>query len=261
MKMKTEDRGVFQNVPHLTSSHHTGKLHPPTRSKGLFSDIKYFLLNKPKTPTLIHFNSDEERENFSLRIMQRLGVGVSDYKILNIHQIGINVPAKYVFEELLNWNGDSSCWPNYIARVVRTDNSLEHIAIYLFGWMRFPNWFKNSFIGKSFIPLFKMNALVFKKIPDAISSDNARFLLYKTSGGYPIGVFTMYVRSSIEEQHEQDQSQLFMVVGFNFYGHEEWSNRKLINKLWESIHDRVTSNVLYRFKQFCEWHFEKIQMG
>lgn len=63
-------------------------------------------------------------------------------------------------------------------------------------------------------------------------------------------VFSMYVASSIEELHKKDQSQLFMVVGFNFYVHEEWSKRKLLNKLWESIHDRVTSNVFCSFKQF-----------
>ena len=241
--------------------HHQGKLHPPSRSHGLISDIRNFIIHRPENNTLIRYKSDSEKEDFSLRIMQRIGVEMTKYKILNIHKIGIDMPSKYIFEELLNWNGDSSCWPNYIAKVVRKNNSLEHIAIYLFGWVRFPKWFKNSVIGRSFIPLFKLNSLGFKKIPDDASSDNARFLLYKTSGGYPIGVFSMYVRSSIEEQHEKDQSQLFLVVGFNFYGHEEWSNKNIINKLWEAIHDRVTSNVLCRFKQFCEWRFEKIKLG
>ena len=106
-----------------------------------------------------------------------------------------------------------------------------------------------------------MNSITIKKIPDDTSSDNARFLLYKTSGGYPIGIFSMYVRSSIEQQHEAHQSQLFLVVGFNFYGHQNWSNRKIINRFWEAIHDRVSSNVLNRFKQFCEWRFEKIKLG
>lgn len=256
-----EKSGVFEDILQKKHSDCIKTIHPPIRSKSLLSDIKYFILHKPQTPTLIRFQSNEEREDFSYRIIQRLGVGVTKYKILNIHHIGINVPSKYVFEELLNWNGDSSCWPNYIAKVVRTDNSLEHIAIFLLGWMKFPKWFKNSALGRSFIPLFKMNALVFKKIPDTGSSDNARFLLYKTSGGYPIGLFSMYVRSSIEEQNETSQSQLFMVVGFNFYGKEKWSERKIINRFWEAIHDRVTSNVLCRFKQFCEWHFEKIKLG
>jgi len=106
-----------------------------------------------------------------------------------------------------------------------------------------------------------LKAIIIKKIPDPTGSDNARYLLYKSSGGYPIGVFTMYVRSSIANQQEMEQSQLFLMVGFNFYGKENWSKRKIINRIWESIHDRVTSNVLNRLKQLSEWRFEKIKVG
>ena len=81
-----------------------------------------------------------------------------------------------------------------------------------------------------------------------MGSDNARFLLYECSGGYPIGIFTIYVRSSIANQQETEQSQLFMMVGFNFYGKENWSKANLFNRIWESIHDR-------------EWRFEKIKHG
>lgn len=235
------------------------KLKPPHKSSSIFSDIKYFMVQKPSKSTLIQYNSDKEREDYSYRILQRLGVEVDSYKILNIHKIGINVPAKYVFEELLNWNGDSTCWPNHMAKVVQSNNNLENLSIYLLGLTKFPNWIKNSYVGRSFIPLFKLNAIVFRKIPDPMASDNARFLLYKSSGGYPIGIFTMYVRSSISNQQEEEQSQLFLMVGFNFYGHASWSKKNLINSMWEAIHDRVTSNVLSRFKQFCEWRFEKIK--
>ena len=85
--------------------------------------------------------------------------------------------------------------------------------------------------------------------------------LYESSGGYPIGIFSVYVRSPIAEQNEKEHTQLFVLVGFNFYGKEDWSKKKTINNLWESIHDRVTANVLNRFKQLCEWRFEKIQEG
>ena len=34
-----------------------------------------------------------------------------------------------------------------------------------------------------------------------------------------------------------------------------------INKIWEKIHSRVTRNVLNRFKQLCEWRFQRIQDG
>lgn len=236
-------------------------LQPPNKSKSIFSDIRYFLIHKTDKPTLIKFNSNAERENYSYRILQRLGVEVSEYKILNVHKIGINAPASYVFEELLNWNGDSSCWPNYIAKVEKRNNKLENLNIYLFGWTKFPKWIKNSLLGKTFIPLFRLNATKISKIPNPSSSDNARFLLYKSSGGYPIGVFTIYVRSSIANQQETEQAQLFLMVGFNFYGKEDWSKVTLINKTWESIHDRVTSNVLNRIKQLSEWRFEKIKKG
>tara|TARA_R110001583_G_scaffold61148_1_gene181055 strand:- start:15076 stop:15735 length:660 start_codon:yes stop_codon:yes gene_type:complete len=218
-------------------------------------------MNKPDKATLIQFDSQAERENYTYRILQRLGVEVSSFKILNIHKIGINAPAKYIFEELLKWDGDSSCWPNHIAKVVNRNNSLENLSIYLFGWINFPSWIKKSLLGRSFIPLFSLNAIRIKTIPDLVGIDNARYLLYKSRGGYPIGVFSMYVRSSIPDQQETEQTQLFLMVGFNFYGKEKWSNRNLINRMWEAIHDRVTLNVMHRFKQLCEWRFEKFKGG
>jgi len=180
---------------------------------------------------------------------------------LNIHKIGINAPAKSIFEELLKWDGDSTCWPNHIAKVVSRNNSLDNLAIYLFGWTKIPFWFKNSLLGRSFIPLFMLNAITIKIIPDPVGTDNARYLLYKSRGGYPIGVFSMYVRSSIADQQEMEQTQLFLMVGFNFYGKEKWSNVNIINRMWEAIHDRVTLNVMHRFKQLCEWRFEKFKSG
>lgn len=244
--------------------HHTtdiGVVSPPAKSSGFFSDVRYFLGHKPDVPTEIHFNSKKEKEDYSYRILQRLGIHVEAYKILNIHKIGVEAPAKYVFEELLQWDGDSTCWPNHIAKVVKQNNSLESLFIYLFGWTKAPNWIKNSFIGRSLLPLFKMNSIRIKKIPDASDIDNARFLLYKCSGGYPIGIFTMYVRTSIERQEEKEQSQLFLVVGFNFYGKEKITKMNVFNRMWESVHNRVTSNILNRIKQLSEWRFEKIQSG
>ena len=37
-------------------------IQPPSRSKGLLSDVAKFLLHKPKKATLIKFDSDEERD-------------------------------------------------------------------------------------------------------------------------------------------------------------------------------------------------------
>jgi hypothetical protein len=71
----------------------------------------------------------------------------------------------------------------------------------------------------------------------------------------------MYVRSAIAGQGEIEQSQLFLAVGFNFYGKEHKLGINIVNKIWEKIHNRVTANVLHRFKQLCEWRFQRIQDG
>lgn len=233
---------------------------PPDRNKGIFSDFRSFVLHRPEIPTLITFSSREERENYSQRIMQRIGIDVNKYSVLNVHKIGIEVPVLYVFEELLIWDGDSTCWPNRIASVERIGGRLEQIKIFLFGKRRYPFGFKRSFFGLRFVPLFSLTALKFQYLPGP-SDDNARFLLYESSGGYPIGIFTMYVRSSIAEQGEIEQAQLFLAVGFDFYGRERRSKPGFINKIWEKIHNRVTGNTLNRFKQLCEWRFERLREG
>lgn len=233
---------------------------PPERSHGFLSDIRFFLLHRPVVPTLIKFSSEAERENYSHRIMQRIEIDVTKYSVLNIHRIGIRVPVRYVFEELLNWDGDSTCWPNHIATVNRLDGRLEQIQIFFLGRNKYPFGFKKGFFGLKFIPLFSLNAIKIQRMP-GLSDDNARYLLYDSSGGYPIGIFTMYVRSSIADRGEVQQAQLFLAVGFNFYGKEYRSKKNLINKIWEIVHNRVTANVLNRFKQLCEWRFQRIQNG
>ena len=118
---------------------------------------------------------------------------------------------------------------------------------------------KNRIFGDHFIQLFNLDAIHIKRIPDPSDNDNARYLLYKCSGGYPIGIFCMYVRSSIPDRGEKELSQLFILVGFNFYGKEVLSGVTLINKIWEGIHNRVTTNIANRLKQLSEWRFETIQ--
>ena len=234
---------------------------PPSQSKSILSDIRHFLIHKPSIQTLVRFKSHTEREDYTYRILQRLDVGVTKYNILNIHKIGVNAPVKYIFEEIIKWDGDSTCWPNHLAKVSRDHNQLEHLDMYLFGISKFPTTVKKILKRLKLIPFFSLKAIHFQRIPDALTPDNSRYLLYECTGGYPIGVFTMYVRSSIAEENEKEQSQLFLMVGFNFYGKKNWSNLRLLNRLWESIHDRVTNNVLFRIKQLSEWRFEKIQSG
>lgn len=218
---------------------------PPSRSRNILSDIGLFIMKKPAQKTLIKFKSLEERTNYNDRILQRFGLNTDRFSILNIHRIGVNAPVSYMFNEILKWNGDSTCWPNHIAKADRVNDQLENIRILLLGIPRFP--------------LFLLKARLFKKTPDSFDFDNARYLLYDCSGGYPIGVFSMYVRSPIESLGEKSQSQLFIVVGFNFYGKEKLARRGLINKTWEAVHNRVTTHVLNRMKQLAEWRFEKMQ--
>ena len=91
--------------------------------------------------------------------------------------------------------------------------------------------------------------------------DNARYLLFECRGGYPIGIFSIHARSSVTAQGETDATQVFMVVGFNFYGVQWWPGVRVFNKLWEAVHNRVTANVLNRFKQLCETRFRNITAG
>jgi hypothetical protein len=230
---------------------------PPEKSSGIFSDIRFFFLDKPEIETRIKFHSEEERQLYGKSILQRTGIGVDKYKVLNIHRIGIEVPSSFVFEELLKWNGDSSCWPNHIAKLTLKDGNLENIKVNLFGWPSDPFNPKKMIAGHQFFHLFNMHAIRIQHTPDPFDFDNARYFLYKCSGGYPIGVFSMYVRSSIPERGEKEMSQLFLMVGFNFYGNKTLTKLNIISKTWEAIHNRATGHIMNRFKQLCEWRFEK----
>jgi hypothetical protein len=185
----------------------------------------------------------------------------SHYSVLNVHKIGIDAPVNYIFDELLNWDGDSTCWPNHIAKVDRMDGSINNIQILPFGWSNYPFGIKKMPYGYDFIPLFNLAAVKVQSVPDYIEADNARYILFKCSGGYPIGFFSMYVRSSIEQQNEKESSQLFFAVGFDFFGRKNLAKRHLLVRIWEIIHNRVGRNVLNRFKELAEWRFEKIQHG
>lgn len=244
-----------------TNSLKIKNIYPPLKSKNVLFDIWYFLLKKPKHTTRIKFKTIRDRLDFEHRILQRIGMDAGNYLVLNVHQLGINAPANHVFEELLNWNGDSTCWPNHIAKVDRINDRIENIQILPFGQNKYPFKLKNGLFGFKYIPLFNLNAQKIQSVPSPADDDNARYLLYNSSGGYPIGFFSMYVRSSIAELKEIEQSQIFFVVGFDFFGRKNWVIKHLIVKIWVLIHDRVTSNVMNRFKQLCEWRFAKTQKG
>ena len=226
---------------------------PPSASVNLLSDIRIFFLNTPREKTLLKLSSFAERQDYSRRIMQRLGVAVGSYSVLNIHKISVDAPVAFIFQELLQWNGDSTCWPNHLARVRRINDRIEDIEILLFGrHIHFMGLCK---------PLFRLNAIRIQPVPSPSDYDNGRYLLFSCSGGYPIGVFAMVVRSSIARENETGQSQLIMGVGFDFYGLKHSFPLNPVNAIWEMIHNRVTANILNRLKQLCEWRFEKIQRG
>ena len=221
-----------------------------------WSDLRNYFLQKPEISTLIDFSTQSEREDYSKRILQRLDIGVTDYTILNIHKIGIEVPVRYVYEELLQWDGTSDYWPNHMARVKRIEGDLKNIQIFLFGLEKV-GWRRNvSNPLISIRPLFHMSAIKFKHTPVRSDADNARFILYKCSGGYPIGIFSLYVRSPIAENEEKEQAQLFSIIAFNFYGKKQWLFTHFINRIWENFHNRVTANILNRTKRIFEDKFQ-----
>ena len=224
------------------------------KDNSILCDIKNYFLNTPKIKTLVEHKSPNEKETISQRILQRIGISVNEYSVLNVHKIGIEVPIKYVFEELLQWGDHSNYWPNQIARVKRIDGSLEKILIYVLGLETVnPGGFLSK--GIKFNPLFNMTAIKFQYATPATDTDNARYLLYKCSGGYPIGIFAIYVRSSITEQSEAEKTQLFSLVAFNFYGKKNRFYNGLLNPVWEKIHNRATTNILNRMKVEFEKKF------
>ncbi|MBK7174350.1 MAG: hypothetical protein IPH84_14215 [Bacteroidales bacterium] len=231
--------------------------HPPSKSNGIWGDLRYFFIQNPAESTLVKFSNEEKRREYSSSILQRTGMEVDKFRVLNIHKIGIDVPATFVFEELLKWNGDSSCWPNHIARVTLKDGELKTIKVNLFGLPSDPFRPGKGLLRIQLLHLFNLNAIKIQRTPEPYDFDNARYLLYECCGGYPIGVFSMYLRSAIPERGEKEVSQLFILVGFNFYGSRSLTRVNFIHKTWEAIHNRATAHILNRFKQLCEWRFQK----
>jgi hypothetical protein len=233
----------------------------PKASKNLASDVSNFFFHVPEIKTLVKFDDKEIRKDYCQRISQRIGIDVEKYKVLNIHRIGINAPCSYVFDEILKWDGNSCWWPNHIARVNLINDRLENIEVSLLGKSRHPFGFKNGVFGFHLQHLFNLEVMKFQHNPTPRETDNARYLLYKCSGGYPIGVFSIFVRTSITNWQESSTSQLFFMVGFNFYGRTSWPKLNILHKSWEGIHNRVSINVMNRIKQLCEWQFEKVKNG
>ena len=220
---------------------------PPPRSQGIFHDLSLFLARRPAIETLMEVEDAAVREDFTERIRQRLGISVEDYAVLNVHCIGIEAPLRLIFEELLTWNQTSVWWPNHLATVHRTDGTLDRVRILVFGTHGGP------------VELFRLHAVRIRRDPGPTDLDSARYVVYETSGGYPIGVFGMFVRSRIADREEKERSQVFFAVGFNFYGKKDWPHRRVINPIWEAVHNRASANILNRLKRVCEATYARLE--
>ena len=205
--------------------------------------------------------SHEARSDLGARILQRTGVSVDRFAILNIHRIGVGAPVSFVFEQFRTWDPRSVWWPNRIATLEAADRRLRQIRVYFLGRKKHLLGITLPLLGLNVIPLFDMHVLKVVEAPDARDPDNARYMLYRCGGGYPVGIVSVYVRSPIRDRGEPDRTQVFFVVGFNFYGRENWPERHVINRVWQLIHDRVTGNVLNRFKTECEIRFARVVSG
>ncbi|MCL7971961.1 MAG: hypothetical protein M8866_07735, partial [marine benthic group bacterium] len=100
-----------------------------------------------------------------------------------------------------------------------------------------------------------------RRVPADSDLDNARYFLWDCSGGYPIGIFSVFARSPIAERGEGEPTQLFFAVGFNPHGRQFLSGIRPVRRTWELIHNRVTGNVLNRFKRLCEAEFGSTREG
>jgi hypothetical protein len=230
-------------------------------SRGVFDDVRHYFLHRPGIPTLVHYATDEELQDYTHRIAQRVGIDVSQYSVLNVHRIGIEAPVRYVFEEILSWEGDSPCWPNQVATFETLDPQGETVRVILLGgWNPVGGWARRLF-GPQFGTLFNMRTARVQLVPSGSDLDNARYLLWECSGGYPIGIFSIYVRSAIAERRESESTQVFFAVGFNPYGRKILSRIHPVRRTWEAVHNRVTGNVLNRFKRVCESGFRLVQDG
>lgn len=228
---------------------------------GVLSDVRRFILHPPEIDTFLEIRTEQQRHDSNLRIVQRLPIDVEDFTVLNVHQVGITTPARFAYEQLLRWTGDSTYWPNHLATVERLDRGLEHIRVLFVGGATrvIRRWFGR--IAPEFGTLFRLTAIRLQHVPPPSEFDNARYLLYRCSGGYPIGVMCLYVRSPILDLGEVDEAQLFFAVSFNFYGRRWWPGVRLVQSVWERVHNRVTANVLSRFKRQCEAEFLEITEG
>lgn len=226
--------------------------------RSVLLDAWNFLLRRAAEPTLIDATDPVVRREYGERIAQRLGLDVNRYSVLDIHRVGIDAPVRFVFEELRQWSGSSLYWPNALATVESVDAARRHIKILALGRWTWRLRHSLRLLPREFGRLFEMTAETVQADPSPAEFDNARYVLYRCSGGYPIGIFGMFVRSPVASRGETEPAQLFFAVGFDFFGRPDWPGARLVERAWRAVHDRATANILCRFKRECEARFRGV---
>lgn len=207
------------------------------RPRGLRSDLLGFLLERPTEQTRVDLSLPSRRDFYRHRILQRLGVNVADHEVISIHRIGIEAPADFVWTEFSRPDPDPDFWPSRLARICWHGEGADHGKILL--------------LGLPFAPLFRLDLVRRQETPPPTDVDGTRYALYRCSGGYPVGTFSVHVRSRIVAEGEVEPTQMFFIVAFDFFGRKHWLGTRVIRPVWESIHNRVTTQVLNRFKARC----------
>jgi len=236
----------------------------PSTIRAVWADVVAYVLRRPSERTHVSARSAEERGDYDARILQRLNISVSDYAVLNIHRVGIDAPVSFVTDMVGQWRPDAGYWPNDLARAVfggSADGRADHVEVFLLGRARSFFGLPRHVFGLDYIPLFRMDIIRRQRVPLPMDVDNARYILYRCTGGYPIGIFSMYVRSNIASLQERERTQLFFVVSFDFFGRKNWLGARAVRPLWEWVHNRVTAHTLTRFRAHCEAAFARLEAG
>lgn len=210
----------------------------PNGRAGFLSDCARFIVRSPAEQTFLDLSQPGRREIYDSRVLERLGVNVAEADVLNIHRIGIEAPPEIVWSDVAKWNPDAGYLPERIVRCAWEDENHERGGVRL--------------LGLSFLPLFRLNLVRRQDVPPPNDPDHARYVLYRCSGGYPMGVFSIYIRSRIAAEGEVEPTQMFFMVSFDFFGKKHWLGARAVRPVWESVHNRVTAQILNRFKAYCQ---------
>jgi hypothetical protein len=218
---------------------------PQNRFARLWRDFVSFFVRQPGEPTHIDLSLPELRQEYDRRVFERVGVSVADNDVLNIHRIGINAPPDFVWQVWARRDPEAYYWPTRIAFPSLRNQSRNEGALLLF--------------GRPYLRLFRAVLIRRHDVPQDSDPHEGRYALYRCTGGYPIGIFGMYARPRNVTEGDIEPTQVFFLVAFDFFGRKHWLGSRAVRPIWESIHNRVTTQVLNRFKAHCESAYARAQ--